>query len=87
MAIEIDETGHMNRKEEDKEREKKNHLKCKFIRINPDKQKFDVFDEIGKIYDSIDKIKEEKTKKLVDKIKKRQKISKQEQKAKHRNSR
>ena len=53
------------------------------MRINPDKENFDVFDEIGKMYNIADEIKEKSknefidnikikfTKEIVDKVKKR----------------
>ena len=59
-------------------------LKKKVISINPSKEKFNIFVEIGKIYNSVDDIKEKrkneliderkrKHKKYIDKIKKRNK--------------
>ena len=61
MAVEIDEKSHLDRKEE-KEHETENKIKetlgCKFVRISPDKEKFNTFVEIGRTYDSIDEIKE-----------------------------
>ena len=59
MAVEIDEKGHLyiNEEEEQKRENKiKEILGCEFVRINPDKENFDVFDDIGRIYDSIDEI-------------------------------
>ena len=53
LAIEVDEKGHKERKkydEEERENAIKEHLDCKFIRINPDKENFDMDIEIGKIY-------------------------------------
>ena len=47
-------------------------LDCKFIRINPDKQNFDMHVEIGKIYNYINESDGKLTKKsLIDKIPKR----------------
>ena len=43
-----------------KKKEKKETLEYEFIIINLDKEKFDVFVEIGKIYDIIDEIKEKR---------------------------
>ena len=63
LAVEIDEKGHLDRNEE-KEQERENKikeaLKCEFIMINPEKEKIDVFVEIGKMYDIIDRIKKKK---------------------------
>ena len=60
FAVEIYEIGHLDR-DENKEKERKNKIKealeCEFIRINPDKEKFNIFVEIGEIYDIIDIIK------------------------------
>ena len=53
LAIEIGEFGCMDRitsYEIDRENKIKDELGCKFIRINPDKEKFDIFFELGKIY-------------------------------------
>ena len=52
LAIEVDEKGHQSTDfeyeiERQKALEKK--LNCKFIRINPAKENFDVFNEIGRI--------------------------------------
>ena len=58
LGIEIDENGHMDRFEI-KERERQEIIKketgFKNIRINPDKENFDIFDEIGKIQNFISK--------------------------------
>ena len=55
-AIEVDEKGHTD-KDEKKENESKEKIKkelgCKFIRINPDAENYDVFLEIGKIQNHI----------------------------------
>ena len=56
LAIEIDELGHGTRDIEYKlERQKaiEKELTCKFIRINPAKENFDIFIEIGKIQNHI----------------------------------
>ena len=55
----------MRNKEEERE------TKQKLVRMNPDKEKFDVFVEIGKIYDIIDEIKEKRKNESIDNIKKR----------------
>ena len=52
LAVEIDEFGCQNRDiEQEIERQKaiKKELGCEFIRINPDKENFDVFVEISRI--------------------------------------
>ena len=84
FVVEIDEKGHLDRKEEE-EQERENKIEetsgCEFVRTNPGKESFHVFDEIGRIYESINEIKEKrknesidimkrKCKKYVDKIKK-----------------
>ena len=57
LAIEVDEKGHTDKdeKKKDNEREEKikKELPCKFISINPDAEKYDIFVEIGKIKDYI----------------------------------
>ena len=42
---------------------------CEFVRINPDKEDFDVSDEIGKMYNIIDEIKEKSKNEFIDNIK------------------
>ena len=65
-AIEVDKQGH-NERDIDYEIERKkaieNELGCEFIRINPAKENFDIFVEIGKIQNYITK----STKKLTEK--------------------
>ena len=76
LAIEIDEKRHLDRdenKEEEIENKTKETLKCRFFRINPDREKFAVFVEIHKIYDIIDKIKEKRKNESIDMIKRRHK--------------
>ena len=76
LAVEIDERGHLDRNE-DKQKERENKiketLKCKFVRINPDRKKFDVFVEIGKKNDIIDEIIEKRKNESIDNIKKNKK--------------
>ena len=76
LAIEVDEQGH-NDKDIDYEIERQkaieNELGCEFIRINPAKENFNIFVEIGKIQNCITKstkkLTEESTKKsLIDKL-------------------
>ena len=59
------------RKKENKREEKiKKELECKFIRINPDGENYDIFVEIGKIKDYIVQSKKEaKIKEIKDKNK------------------
>ena len=76
LAVEIDEKGHVDKDEntkEERERKIKEILKCRFVRINPDIKRFDVYIEIGKIYNIIDEIKEKRNSKLIDKIKRKHK--------------
>ena len=47
LGIEIDENGNMNRIKINKQ--ERQELIFEVIRINPDKENFDIFDEIGKI--------------------------------------
>ena len=52
LAIEIDEQGHFDRnneKETTRENKIKQKLQCEFIRINPDKEDFDIFVELANI--------------------------------------
>ena len=56
LAIEIDENGHQDRDfEAEIERQKtlEKELNSRFIRINPAKEKFDVFNQIGRIQDFV----------------------------------
>ena len=76
LAFAIDERGHLDRSEEEeqlRENKIKEILGCEFARINPDKEMFDVFDEIGKIYGSIDEIKGKRKNKSIDKIEEKHK--------------
>ena len=67
LAIEIDELRHIDRNN-DKEKSIENSIKQKlqreFIRINPDKEDYDVLIEIGKIYSHILESVKEKVKTL-----------------------
>ena len=48
LAIEIDELGHVDRiNDQERQLAIEKELDCKFIRINPDKERFNVFNEIG----------------------------------------
>ena len=58
LGIEIDENGHMDRceiKEQERQEIIKKEIVFKIIRINPDKENFDIFYEIGKIQSFISK--------------------------------
>ena len=68
LAIEVDERGHNNRDlESEIERQKalEKELDCKFIRINPARENFNIFNEINRIHHHIVKSKE---KNLLDNI-------------------
>ena len=57
LAIEIDELGHLDRddeKEKIRENKIKQKLQCEFIRINPDKEGFNIFVELAKISNYIE---------------------------------
>ena len=57
-AIEVDKLGHLDRNEEDaikQQKKLKEHLKYIFFRINPGKENFDIFVELGKIKSYISK--------------------------------
>ena len=61
LAIEVDERGHKDRKpetEKTRQKEIKECLGCKFIRINPDEKDFSVHDGFGKMQAFIDKLKD-----------------------------
>ena len=52
LAVEIDELGHQDGDFEceiERQKDMEKNLDCKFIRINPAKESFNVFDDIGKI--------------------------------------
>ena len=68
LAIEVDEKGHQDRdehKEEERENTIKQKLKCKFIRINPDRENFNIYTEIDRIYNHIIKTKEKQKQKNI----------------------
>ena len=67
LVTEIDELGHNDRDnntETIREKEIKDYLKCKFIRINTDKPDYDISIEIGKINKIIKEINDEKSSEL-----------------------
>ena len=56
LATETDELGHFDRdneKEKTRENKIKQKLQCKFIRINPDKENFNIYVELAKIENQI----------------------------------
>ena len=70
LAMEVDELGHLDRNEEDETKRRKKleeRFRCTFDWINPDKENFDIFVELGKIESYISesnkKLTEESTKK------------------------
>ena len=70
LAIEVNEKGHQDRyehKEEKRENEVKQKLNCEFIRINPDKENYDIYTEIGRIYDQIIETREKTKQKNINK--------------------
>ena len=84
LGIEIDENGHLDRSEikEQKREQTIKIARINIIRINPDKENFDIDDEIGKIqdfiYESGKKLAEESTKKsLIEDSEKMTKVFKQ----------
>ena len=76
LAIEVDEQGHNDRDidyEIERQKTIENEIACEFIRVNPAKEKFNIFAEIGKIQNCITKstkkLTEESTKKsLIDEL-------------------
>ena len=71
LAIEVDEIRYKVRnkyKEIERQRAIEKELNCEFIRINPDEEDFDMYDEIGKIYIHINK---SSKKSLIDRISKK----------------
>ena len=60
LAIEVDEKGHKDRDkhgeiERQKSVEKEKELNCNVVKTNPDKKDFDLYIEIGRIYNHITK--------------------------------
>ena len=58
LAIEVDELGYEDRNidyEIERQKAKKKELGCVFVRINPDKQNFNIFNAINKIHRHIEK--------------------------------
>ena len=71
-AIEIDESGHTNRNidyEIKKQKAIEQEPGCKFIKIDPDKEDFDIFNDVNKIFRHIKKLLIQLSKKtLINKI-------------------
>ena len=68
LAIEVDELGHLERNEEDEikiQKKLEEYLKCTFFRINPDKENFEIFLEVGKIESYISESNKKSFKKIV----------------------
>ena len=66
LQVEIDEKGHIDRKKnEENERQMKiqEHLDCRFHRISPDAENFDIFVEISTIQNYMTKSTKQLTKK------------------------
>ena len=80
LGIEIDENGHLDRSEikEQKREQTIKKARINIIRINPDKENFDIDDEIGEIQDFI----YESGKKLVEELTKKSLIENSEKMAK-----
>ena len=58
LVVEVDEKGHINwnqNKENERQIKIEKRLNCKFQRINPDAENFDIFVEISKIQNYITK--------------------------------
>ena len=71
LAVEIDEHNHEqrdNEKELMRENAIKRKLGCKFVRINPDDEKFNINIEIGSIFEHIKEIKDKEINKLKEMI-------------------
>ena len=67
LAVQIDELGHADRdsvKENKRQKELKEHLKCPFIRVNSNKKDFSAYDDLGEIYKFFDKFKKREIKNL-----------------------
>ena len=65
----------MKKKENEREEKIKKELGCKFIRINPDAENYDIFVEIGKTNDFIaQSIKEAEIKEIKEKVEKKKKL-------------
>ena len=66
LAIEVDELGHYARdikNEIERQQKKEKELGCKFIKIDPSRENFDIVDEFCRIKDNIVKSTNKATKK------------------------
>ena len=78
-AIELDQKGHKDRKKSKDDKrgnDLKAYLNCKFIRINPDGEDFDMYVEIGRIYNGINTSSKKLTKEPIEKSSKKSLIYK-----------
>ena len=67
LTIVVDEFGHKDwkqNKENKRQKELEEYLKCTFIRINPDEKDYSADDGLGRIQTFIDKLKDEGLEKL-----------------------
>ena len=72
LVIEVDELGHKNRKpgkENTRQKELEEYLRCVFIIINLDEKDFSVYNGIGKIQGFIDTLKDEELKGKIKELK------------------
>ena len=94
LVIEVDDKGHTDRdekKENEREEKIKKELGCKFIRINPDAENYDIFVEIGKIQvyiaqsnkEKLEKEKQTEIKELKEKLEKEKETEIKESKNKN----
>ena len=81
LAVEFDENGHRDRNsnhETQRQKELGNELNCKFVRINPDKENFNILKAQNKVFRHIKKSDKKSTKKsLIDDAEKLTKMVKQ----------
>ena len=74
LAMEVDELGHKDRdqtKENKRQKDLKEYLGSKFIRIKPDEKDFDIYDGFKKILTFISRFKQKQTKEsLIDHLSK-----------------
>ena len=68
LPIDVDEFGHRDRDEKQRQKAVEKYLDCEFIRIDPDEKHFNIFNAINKI---LNHIKHSSKKYLIDKIAKR----------------
>ena len=71
LVIEVDEVGHIDKNidyEIKRQEVIKEKLDCKFIRINPDEEHFNIFKAVNEILRHIKELTEKSTKKSVNKL-------------------